>query len=408
MSSKNRWSRVRGHVVVIPALSAAILAAGALGVSGASAHKVTAHPAAGTVSAAELAAAKAYVAASQKAPAWTAPGPAVNAKKALKNKTIVTFPVSSEIDACNLKGQQGYLDQEASALGAKVIALTTPSGPPSWISNLSTAITDKANAVVMLCAPSAAALTSQLATLKSDKVPVIAGNYNETGGSKAFPLTGLSAETGISTDQGIETDLADSLVNLKGKPAHVLFISSDSVAQGGGAEGALKAAFKKFCPNTCSLVKQEIFPTQDWSGPTENSAVASDLQANSSINAVIVAFDAESDGIVSDVQSAAKTHPGLKLYAWGGGIAEIQTVDKNPIFAGDSGPDEKWDAYYQLDQVIRLLSGKPAEPVSKETVPNIFFTKKNAASFYSGNNYSDKAYSNGAFINDFLKLWGVK
>jgi hypothetical protein len=407
MSSKYEWLRARGRLAAIPAVAAAAVAAGGLGVSAASAQKV-AHAAAGTVSAKQLAAAKAYVANAQKAPAWTAPGPAVNAKKALKGKTIVTFPVSSEIDACNLKGQQGYLDQEAQALGAKVIALTTPSGPPSWISNLGTAITDKPNAVVMLCAPPASALTNDLATLKADKIPVIAGNYNETGGSPAFPLTGLSAETGISTAQGVETELADALVNLKGKPAHVLFVTSSSIAQGGGASLALKAAFKKFCPGTCSLVKQEVFPTQDWSGPTEDSAVASDLQANSSINAVLVAFDAESDGIVSDVQSAAKTHPGLKLYAWGGGIAEIQTVDKNPIFAGDSGPDEKWDAYTQLDQVIRLLSGKPAAPVAKETVPNIFFTKSNAATFYSGDNYSDKAYSNGAFINDFLKLWGVK
>jgi hypothetical protein len=385
---------------------AAAVAAGAVGATTASAHR-SASAAAGTVSASELAAAKAFVAAAQKAPAWTAPGPAVNAKKALKGKTIVTFPVSSEIDACNLKGQQGYLDQEATALGAKVDALPA-SGPPNWISDLNTAVTDKANAVVMLCAPPASALTNPLTTLKSDKIPVIAGNYNETGGSPAFPLTGLSAETGISTDQGVETDLADAIVSLKGKPAHVLLVSSASVAQGGSTESALKAGFAKFCPKTCSLVKEEIFPTQDWSGPTEDTAVASDLQANSSINAVIVAFDAESDGIVSDVQSAAKTHAGLKLYAWGGGIAEIQTVDKNPIFAGDSGPDEKWDAYTQLDQVIRLLSGKPAAPVAKETVPNIFFTKSNAASFYSGNNYSDKAYSNGAFINDFLKLWGVK
>jgi hypothetical protein len=221
-------------------------------------------------------------------------------------------------------------------------------------------------------------------------------------------LKGLSAETGINTEGGVETDLADALVNLKGKPAHVLFITSPSVAQGLGGQQALKTAFKTFCPTSCTLAKTETFPTQDWSGPTEDSAIASDLQANSSINAVIVSFDAESDGIVSDVQSAAKTHPGLKLYAWGGGIAEIQTVAKNPIFAGDSGPDERWDAYYQLDQVIRLLSGKPAAPVGKETVPNIFFTKSNAATFYNGDNYSDKAYSNGAFINDFLKLWEVK
>src|SRR5581483_11518759 len=73
--------------------------------------------------------------------------------------------ISPEIDACNLKGQQGYLDAEAKALGATVIPLNTTAGPPSWQANLSTALTDKANAVVMLCGPAASAVGPQLQAL---------------------------------------------------------------------------------------------------------------------------------------------------------------------------------------------------------------------------------------------------
>jgi hypothetical protein len=409
MSSKNRRLVARGRLAAIPVVAAAVLAGGAFGVTGASAHKVSASGAS-TVSKAELAKAQAAVTAAQTAPKWYAPGPAVNAKKALKGKTIVTFPISSEIDACNTKGQQGYFDTEAKALGAKVDALTSNTGPAGWQANLSQAVTDKASAVVMLCGPTAAAIAPQLATLKSDHIPVVNGNYNQTGGNPAFPLTGLDAESGVNTIQGVQTDFADALVNLKGQPAHVLFIDSTQVAQDSGALGGLQAAIKSYCPSTCTIEKQEYFPTQEWSSPTETSEIASDLQGDSKINTVIVTFDGESDGIESTVASAASTHPGLKMYAWGGGLAEIKAVQNGGTFVGDSGPDEKWDAYNQLDQVIRLLSGKPAAPTAKEIAPNIFFTKTNAPIFSVGGKgtaYSDKAYGNGAFVNDFLKLWEV-
>ncbi|HEX3801517.1 MAG TPA: hypothetical protein VHV75_01635 [Solirubrobacteraceae bacterium] len=408
MSSKHERLVARGRLAAIPVVAAAI-AAGALGVSSASAHKTTAHAAA-AISKTTLAKLKADVTKAQQAPAWSAPGPAVNGKKALKGKTIVTFPISSEIDACNAKGQQGYYDAEAKALGAKVIPLQSNTGPAGWQANLAQAVTDKASAVVMLCGPTAAAIAPQLATLKAHHIPVVDGNYNETGGNKAFPTTGLNAESGVNTIQGVQTDLADALVNLKGQPAHILFLDSTQVAQDSGALGGLQAAIKSWCPSSCSIAKTEYFGTQDWSGPTETSEITSDLQANPTINTVIVTFDGMTDGIESTVASDAATHKGLAMYAWGGGLAEIKDVSSGGTFIGDSGPDEKWDAYNQLDQTIRLLSGKAAAPVAKEIAPNIFFTKKNAKTFSVGGNgqeYSDQAYSNGAFVKDFLKLWDV-
>lgn len=408
MSPTYRRIVARGRVAALPIVAAAAVAGGVVA-TGASAKG--AHPASGSISKSTLAMLKAKVAAAQQAPKWYAPGPQVNAKMALKGKTIVTFPISSEIDACNTKGQQGYLDSEAKALGAHVDELSSNTGPAGWQSDLTQAVTDKASAVVMLCGVSAAAVGPQLTTLAQHHIAVVDGNYNQTGGSKAFPTTGLSAESGVNTIQGVQTDLADALVNLNGKPAKILFLDSSQVAQDAGALGGLKAAIKSWCPSSCSIVKSEDFPTQDWSGPTETSTVTNDLQANPSINTVIVTFDGMTDGIESTIAADASSHPGLKMYAWGGGLAEIKDVETSSTFLGDSGPDEKWDAYYQLDQVIRLLAHKPAAPVNKEVVPNMFFTKANAKSFSvngAGTQYSDKAFGNGAFINDFLKLWEVK
>jgi len=409
MSLMDQRLGARARLAAFPVVAAAAVAAGVIGVSGASAHQ-TGH-AASAISKKTLATLKADVTKAEQAPKWFAPGPAVNAKKALKGKTIVTFPISSEIDACNTKGQQGYLDAEASALGAKVIPLQSTTGPTGWQANLSQAVTDKANAVVMLCGVPASAVAPQLATLKAHHIQVVDGNYNQTGGNKAFPTTGLNAESGVNTIQGVQTDLQDALVNLNGKPAKILFLDSTQVAQDSGALGGLQSAIKSTCASSCSIVKTEYFGTQDWSGPTETSTITSDLQANPSINTVIVTFDGMADGIESTVAQDASTHAGLKMYAWGGGLAEIKAVGTGGTYVGDSGPDEKWDAYNQLDETIRLLAGKPAAPVAKEIAPNIFFTKSNAKIFSvggQGTQYSDQAFSNGAFVTDFLKLWDVK
>ncbi len=397
----------RGRVALIPVVAAGVVAGGVVGVGGASAHG-KAHAAA-AVSKSTLSTLKADLAKAQQGPRWYRPGPAVNAKKALKGKTIVTFPISSEIDACNTKGQQGYFDAEAKNLGAHVIPLSSTTGPPSWQANLNQAVTDKANAVVMLCGPSPA-LMPQLASFKADHIKVVDGNYNQTGGNAEFPLTNLNAESGVNTIQGVQTDLADALVNLKGQAAHVLFLNSPQVAQYSGATGGLKSAMKSWCAS-CTIEKEEDFGTQDWSGPKEIAAVTSDLQADPKINTVIVTFDGMTDGIETAVASAASSHPGLKMYAWGGGLAEIKNVQTSSTFVGDSGPDEKWDAYNQLDQTIRLLAGKKPAAVGKEIAPNVFFTKANATIFSVGGNgtaYSDKAFGNGAFVKDFLKLWEVK
>ena len=201
MGSKYQRLVARGRIAAIPVVAAAAITGGVVGVTSASAKKVGS-TAGAAVSKTTLTTLKKFVADQQAAPAWIAPGPAVNGKKALKGKTIVTFPISSEIDACNTKGQQGYYDAEAKALGAKVIPLQSNTGPAGWQANLSQAVTDKANAVVMLCGPSAAAVAPQLTSLKSAHIPVVDGNYNQTGGIGVFPFTGLSAESGVDTAAG--------------------------------------------------------------------------------------------------------------------------------------------------------------------------------------------------------------
>ena len=394
MNMKFQRLVARGRYVAIPFVAVAAVA-------GVTASSASANP----ISKKELTSLQSFVTAAQAPPTWTAPGASVKGS-VLKGKTIVTFPISSEIDACTT--QQTDFTAAATALGAKVDALPTggTGGPPVWISNLADAANNNAAAAVIFCGASAAPITAELAQLKAKNIPVVDGNYNQTEGNAGFPFSGLQGETGVNVYGGVQDDLADALLNLKGKAAHILFLDSPSVAQYAGAQDGLKAGIAEWCKSTCTF-KEDDVPVQDWGA--DGAGVASDLNANPNINTVIVTFDGMSDDAITQVQSEVAKHPGLKIYAWGGGSAEEKDVETNPVFAADAGPDERWDAYGALDQVIRLVSGKSAVTVQKELDPNVFFTKSNVKSFFTpSGGYSDAAFGNGAFIKDFDKLWGVK
>ena len=404
----------RGRLLTMAAVAAVALTCAACGSSSSSKTTTskTTSTSKATISSSELSQLKSVIAKAQAAPVWTAPGPPVSGS-VLKGKTLIVFPISSDIPACETQTKD--FAALGSSLGAHVISLSSTTGPAGWASNLGDAITDHAAAAVMLCGVINAAVAPQLADLKSHGIPVIDGNYNEAPSPKFY--SGIQGETAVNTAQGVEDDLADALINLNGKPAKILYVTSSQVIQDAGvgspssdpagAYPTLKAAIAKWCPSTCSIARIDNLQTTQWT--SDGSGVASYLSSDPSINTVIVAFDGESDDLVTEVTAAASSHPGLKIYAWGGGAAEERDVQTSPAFAGDSGPDERWDAYDAMDQVIRLLNHKAAAPVTKEVDPNVFFTKSNVASFFSGPGptYSDKAFGNGAFIKDFDKLWGV-
>lgn len=405
----------RGRLFAIPAVAFVALACAACGSSsgsGSSSSSSSSGSSGNAISSSQLSQLKGVIAKAQAAPVWKAPGPPVSGS-VLKGKTLVVFPISSDIPACETQTKDfAALGQ---SLGANVRSLSSTTGPAGWASNLGTAITDHASAAVMLCGVINAAVAPQLAALKAHGIPVVDGNYNEAPSPKFY--SGIQGETAVNTAQGVQDGLADALVNLNGKAAHILYVTSSQVIQDAGvgspsndtagAYPALKAAINKWCPGKCTIDRIDNLQTTQWT--SDGSGVGSYLSSNPNINTVIVAFDGESDNLVNVVSSAAATHPGLKIYAWGGGAAEERAVQSSPVFAGDSGPDERWDAYDAMDQVIRLLNHKPAAPVTKEVDPNVFFTKSNVGPFFAGSGptYSDKPFGNGAFITDFKKLWGV-
>jgi ribose transport system substrate-binding protein len=349
-----------------------------------------------TIPASTLTSLQHMVTAAEAIPKWTAPGPAVSASS-VKGASMTVFPVNSEIDACNTQTKD--FAALGKTLGANVKAQSNSGNPAQWVNSIQSATAEKDKAIVMLCGVIPGAVGPQLTAAHNAGAKIIDGNYNETTN-----YAGLDGETNVNVIEGMQDDVADALVNLKGAPLHALLVTSSSIVQGPASITAVKGEIAKVCSSTCSEQTVDV-PIQDWATATEGD-VSSALVANSSINAVIIAFD----GMTPFAMPAVEKHSGLKIYTWGGGRSVVKLMQAtDPVVMSDPAPDEQWDAYDAMDQVIRLLGGHPAASVNKEIDPNRFWTPSNVAQFFGpGGSYGNQGYGGNAFMNGFLKLWGVK
>jgi ABC-type sugar transport system substrate-binding protein len=352
----------------------------------------------GKISAQVLAALQARVKQAEGIPKWTPPGPPVSAA-AIKGASITVFPINSEIDACNQQAKD--FTALGDSLGAHVKLINDSGQPSQWQTAVEGAVAAHDKAVVMLCGVIPGVLGPQLSAAKQAGVIVVDGNYNDTNN-----YTGLDGETAVQTTQSLGLDVADAIVNLKGKPLHALFVDSYSVVQGPAAAVAVKEAVNRICPSSCS-VTQVTVPIQNWATALQ-SDVSSALTAHPDINAVIIAFDGMTPFVLPAIQSSHIS--GLHIYTWGGGRPiEKLMLAPNPVVVADPGPDEDWDAYDAMDQVIRLANHKPAAPVTKEVDPDRFWVPANVKQFFGpGGTYGNAGFGGNAFINGFLKLWGAK
>jgi ribose transport system substrate-binding protein len=387
----SRGSKRRGYLICTVAAGAAL----ALAACSSSTSPTTSSK---TVSASELAKLKAVLAKAEQPPKFVAPGPAVSAS-VLKGKSILAMPVNSEIDACNTQA----IDFKAlgTQLGAKVTYFSDAGVPTQWVSGIQDATSAHDAALVMICGIIPGAVGPQLSAAHKAGVVVVDGNYNETTN-----YTGLNGETAVNVVQGVTDDVDAAVVALNGKPLHALVVSSNSIIQGPASTAAADNAVKAACPKACSVEDTVLVPIQNWATDTQ-SDVDSALVAHPNINAVIIAFDGMVQFALPALESVHRA--GLKIYTWGGSRSvEKLMLKSGSLVAADPAPDEQWDAYEAMDQVIRLLNHKPAASVADEVDPNRFWVPSNVSAFFGpGGTYGNEGYGGDAFINGFRKLWGL-
>jgi ribose transport system substrate-binding protein len=377
-------------------VAAAAATAAALALAGCSSGTSGSHS--GKVSAATLSSLRAVVTRAETVPVFTPPGPAASAS-VLRGKSVLAMPVNSEIDACNTQ------TQDFAALGTQLglhVQVFADSGVPTqWVTGVQDATSAHDAAIALICGIIPGAVGPQLQAAQKAGVEVVDGNYSETSN-----YADLNGETNVNVAQGVTDDVDDAIVNLAGQPLHALVVSTDSIIQGPAAIAAASSAVKAACPSVCSVEDTVLVPIQNWATSVQ-SDVSSALNAHPNVNAVIITFDGMVQFALPALEGAHRA--GLKIYTWGASRSvESLMLKPGSLVAADPGPDERWDAYEAMDQVIRLVGHHPAVPVSAEIDPNRFWVPANVKAFFGpGGSYGDQGYGGGIFINGFRKLWGL-
>jgi ribose transport system substrate-binding protein len=343
------------------------------------------------VSASKLASLKAELTQAAKVPSFRAPGPAFNAKSA-SGKTVVAVPFNSQIPYCS--GLITDMQSIGGSMGVKVVNYTATGEVSQFEAAATQAAAVHASAFTTICGVDPSSITPQLAMLKSKGIPTVA-----LLGDVSLPApSNVQGVTSIQLVKSAQTLADDAIVQNNGKPFHALILTDDDIFGEQAPTNAAVDELKNVCGSNCPSTVVNV-PSSNWQSGV-SSQVSAELNRDPKITAIIAIYDGMVEGMMPAVTGAHRA--GLHVYTYGASPGVVDLIKStNGTVAADIGAGSSWSAYIQMDQVLRVLLGKPAQPVADEYPGLRLWTLSNASQINSANPYGT------SFVSGFEKLWGV-
>lgn len=341
----------------------------------------------------DVAQAKSVVASAQ-APLdkWTAPGPAVDAAS-VSGKTIAYIPDAPSLPYT--KAVYAGFTQAAKVVGVKPLFLTNDSTPSGWEQDISEAVSEHVSAIVLQGIPSGL-ISIGIKQANSAKIPVIETS-DATVDSPLQP--GIAAQVQYPVKEVGKVMAAYAIAQSDGHVDAAVIDSSTTSAAVPIISG-IRAEFKAAC-SSCNLDIVTV-PVATWATKISQQ-VSTLLQKDANLNWIMPLFDSEMPYVepaVTSAGDASKVHavsfnatPGLMKY-----VADKQ------VLTGDIGNPEAWFGYEFMDQAIRLLTGHPALPTTKEYDPIRLLDTSNFTTS-TLNKSQTSWYGTADFAAGFAKLW---
>jgi ribose transport system substrate-binding protein len=336
--------------------------------------------------------AQAAVAAHQKIPAFTAPGPAFDAKACMAGKKILSVPLSMTIPysvAVNNSMQEAAKD-----VGAGFTTWSNQLKVDQWIAGLSLAAQQKYTLVSLLSGINPVVIGPQIAEARAAGVKVrTTDTYDITQTPPA--IVDGSARSPHSVAARLMADWA--FVKTGGKP-DVIIMGSDEVIATPAMIKALQAELTELCP----ACKQRYInvPIPEW-GTKITPSVQAALIADPGVNYVIVIYDSMAQFVIPALRLTGRTDS-VKIVG-GDGTPFVLDLVRTGQVDMDVGSSVGWIGYAGLDAAMRMLCGLP--PVDDLNTPLYLFDKTNAASAGVPATYNE-GYGN-SHVAGFRKLWQV-
>jgi ribose transport system substrate-binding protein len=328
-------------------------------------------------------------------PRFVPPGPAFDTSR-LRGKKIFAIPTASQLPVCNQIAND--IVRLAGRFGMTGTNFQNPGGPSGWIPGIQQAISQRYDAIVLVCGIDPNLIKPQLQAAKAAGIAVIDSGLGDNYEDPKWTSPLVTAQTNLNNGVDIQRSVDVALLENRAEPFDVFVITSNDVPNGVIMDRALRAEIRKYCPE-CGISSTDV-PVPEW-GTKIQSVVSSALLRNPKIKAVVPIFDGEVPPAAAAIRASGRRD--VKLYGCYGATPEyVLQMGKGLPMGSNVGPTALWRAYATMDQTLRVLTGAGAVPPDKAGDPNRVFTIKN---------HTEAAKPNNGFGTEFItgyeKLWGI-
>jgi ribose transport system substrate-binding protein len=341
---------------------------------------------------------EAAVAAAQKVPTFTSPGPAIKDVGALKGDKIMSIPGSSQLAACE---QMSEAEQSlGDAVGTPVTIWQNSGLTSQWESGINTAIAQGYKAVILTCSINPLSIVPALLNAENHGVKVVCYAVNYPVTQKTYP--GLASGVGENAVQDAALMVEQAFVHSGGKPFDMLLITSNAVNGEPLQVAAVKKEMNTLCGSACKIYSADV-EVPDWATKIQ-STVQSQLLTHPDISVVFPLYSGEYLFALPGIEASHRSNV-ILTGGFGNGTPEIQLQLSSPgntIAIGQMSSYADWAAYSAYYQTALVLAGQTPVPFQKTATPNVLTTPANAAAVLTGY----KAYGDG-FVNGYRSLFGL-
>lgn len=333
----------------------------------------------------------------EKTPTFTAPGPALNAKKLAASTPIVVIDNTPSVAPLQETAAGVMAAARAVGFSPKLLNGGANNTPSDDINLLEQAVNLHPK-VVLQVGIITALETSGLKYAKEHGVPVIALDDDQPKVGAAGEGSGpLVAATAADDYSGYGKILAEYVASQGPSNAQIGAITSDDIVPSNIIFNTFKADLKTLCPN-CTIFTQNV-DTASWSTQV-TPTVTSMLAAHPSLNFLFPVVD----GMAPLVSSGLSATRSLQVISANATPGSAMASVKSGQFSAEVGGAPQEIGWYAFDAALRLLLKLPAQANPNE--PMALFTTDTMKTKNLDPNNGEALFGN-AYESGFLKLWGV-
>lgn len=337
--------------------------------------------------------AEAILAPHRQMPAFTAPGPAFDAKACMKDKKMFVIPLTMT-NPFNVQVSNA-MAEAAGVVGFPFSNWDNQLKVDQWIQGMAQATAEGYSLIDLQGGIPPEALTPQIEAARAKGVKVTTTHLYDVTQEKS---ASLDASAKSNYTQAGRILAAWATVKTEGKP-NVVIIGSDEIIPTAPFVKSIQETLKTLCPDC----KQKYInvPVPEW-GTKIQPSVQSALVADPGINFILPIYDSMSQFVVPALRLTGRTGV-VKIATYNGTPFVIDMVRTGEVDM-DIGESLGWVGYAAVDVNMRALCGLP--PVEALNSPLYIFDAANAATAGVPATFND-GYGD-SHIAGFKALWGVQ